>query len=108
MTNENQLALAQALAASGHVNEAENYFLNLWQSRPGDGLINLQLARLERSRGREQQATEYYRAAVFGTWDGDALTRRRDTRPGAGEVPGGTRATAGSRGGAVGGGREQS
>ena len=76
----NQLALAEALAASGHVDEAENYFLNLWQSRPGDGSINLQLARLERTRGRAQQATEYYRAAVFGTWAGDAPAKRRDTR----------------------------
>ncbi|SEC64441.1 tetratricopeptide repeat protein [Terriglobus roseus] len=77
---ENQLALADALAAGGHVNEAETYFLNLWQSRPGDGPINLQLARLERSRGRALQAIDYYRAAVFGTWAGDAPARRRDTR----------------------------
>lgn len=77
---ENQLALAEALAASGHADEAENYFLNLWQSRPGDGPINLQLARLERARGRTLQATDYYRAAVFGTWAGDAPARRRDTR----------------------------
>ncbi|AFL88096.1 hypothetical protein Terro_1803 [Terriglobus roseus DSM 18391] len=77
---ENQLALAEALAAGGHVDEAENYYLNLWQSRPGDGPINLQLARLERTRGRDQQAIDYYRAAVFGTWAGDAPARRRDTR----------------------------
>lgn len=77
---ENQLALADALAAGGHVNEAENYFLNLWQSRPGDGPLNLQLARLERSRGRATEATDYYRAAVFGTWAGDAPAKRRDTR----------------------------
>jgi tetratricopeptide (TPR) repeat protein len=77
---ENQLALADALAAGGHVDEAENYFLNLWQSRPGDGPINLQLARLERSRGRALQAIDYYRAAVFGTWAGDAPAKRRDTR----------------------------
>ena len=76
----NQLALAQALAASGHANEAETYYLNLWQAQPGDGLINLQLARLERARGEVQTAVNYYRAAVFGTWGGDALTRRRDIR----------------------------
>ena len=77
---DNELALAQALAASGHINEAENYFLNLWQARPGDGPINLQLARLERSKGDARTAIDYYQAAVFGTWAGDALTRRRDTR----------------------------
>ncbi len=77
---DNQLALAQALAASGHTNEAENYFLTLWDSAPGDGLINLQLARLERSRGDASAAINYYRAAVFGTWEGDAPVRRRDIR----------------------------
>jgi tetratricopeptide (TPR) repeat protein len=77
---ENQLTLAAALAAGGHTNEAENYFLNLLQARPGDGPINLQLARLERSRGRGEEAVDYYRAAVFGTWLGDAPVRRRDTR----------------------------
>ena len=77
---DNQLLLAQALAASGHTTEAENYFLNLWQAQPGDGPINLQLARLERARGNAQDAINYYRAAVFGTWAGDAPARRRDTR----------------------------
>jgi tetratricopeptide (TPR) repeat protein len=78
---ENELALAEALAANGRTNEAENYFLNLWQASPGDGPINLQLARLERTRGKDAQKTiEYYRAAVFGTWPGDAPVRRRDTR----------------------------
>jgi tetratricopeptide (TPR) repeat protein len=77
---DNQLDLASALAASGHTTEAEAYFLNLWQARPGDGPINLQLARLERSRGNATAAINYYRAAVFGTWSGDAPVRRRDTR----------------------------
>jgi tetratricopeptide (TPR) repeat protein len=77
---ENQLALARALAASGRVYEAENYFLNLWQSQPGDGGINLELARLARQQGRSFNAIEYYRAAVFGTWGGDGPVRRRDVR----------------------------
>jgi tetratricopeptide (TPR) repeat protein len=77
---ENQLALAQALAASGHTAEAENYFVNLWQGAPGDGPINLQLARLERTQNEPLKAIDYYRAAVFGTWSGDGPARRRDTR----------------------------
>jgi len=77
---ENQLALARALEANGHTAEAETYFLNLWQAQPGDGPINLQLARLERSRGKAEAAINYYRAAVFGVWSGDAPVRRRDTR----------------------------
>lgn len=77
---ENQLALARALAASGRVIEAENYFLNLWQTQPGDGGINLELARLVRQQGRPFDAIQYYRAAVFGTWNGDGPARRRDIR----------------------------
>ena len=63
-----------------NLNEAENYFLTLWDTEPGNGSINLQLARLERSRGDASAAINYYRAAVFGTWDGDAPMRRRDAR----------------------------
>jgi tetratricopeptide (TPR) repeat protein len=77
---ENQLSLAEALAAGGRNTEAENYFLNLWQASPGDGGINLQLARLERKQGHAEKATEYYHAAVFGTWPGDAPVQRRNTR----------------------------
>jgi Flp pilus assembly protein TadD len=76
-----QLLLAQALAASPqHIDEATNYFLNLWEQTPGDGFINLQLARLARRRGDTQNATNYYRAAIFGSWEGDGPARRRDVR----------------------------
>lgn len=77
---ENQLALARALAADGRMDEAENYFLNLWQAQPGDGNINLDLARLKRQQNKPLDAIEYYRAAIFGTWPGDAPARRRDIR----------------------------
>jgi len=62
------------------VDEAENYFVNLWQSQPGDGGINLELARLARQQGRTFNAIEYYRAAIFGNWSGDGPARRRDIR----------------------------
>ena len=75
-----QLLLAQALAEAGHTEEATNYFLNLWEARPGDGFINLQLARLSRTRGEAKQAVEYYRASIFGSWEGDAISRRRQVR----------------------------
>ena len=54
----NQLLLAQALAKAGHTEEATNYFLNLWDARPGDGFINLQLARLARQKGDYREATD--------------------------------------------------
>ncbi len=75
-----QLMLAQALAAAGHTDEANNYFLSLWDSRPGDGLINLQLARLARRRGDVGEAIDYYRASIFGSWEGDGVVRRRAVR----------------------------
>ncbi len=75
-----QLLLAQALARAGHTEEAANYFLNLWDVRPGDGFINLQLARLARQKGERKDAVEYYRASVFGSWEGDGVIRRRAVR----------------------------
>lgn len=76
----NQLMLAQALSAAGHTEQATNYFLNLWETEPGNGVINLQLARLERRRHDKEAAIHYYRAAIYGTWDGDGVVHRRDVR----------------------------
>jgi Flp pilus assembly protein TadD len=75
-----QLMLAQALAQAGHIEEANNYFLNLWDARPGDGFINLQLARLARLQHDDAEATNYYRASTFGSWEGDGVLRRREVR----------------------------
>lgn len=75
-----QLLLAQALAKAGHIEEADNYFLTLRESRPGDGFINLQLARLARKQGDAPQAIDFYRASIFGDWPGDGAQRRREVR----------------------------
>jgi len=75
-----ELMLAQALGDSGHTEEATNYFLNLWEERPGDGGINLQLARLERCKNEKQEAINHYRAAIYGSWEGDGVVHRRDVR----------------------------
>lgn len=77
-----QLLLAEALAQAGptHREEAINYFVNLWDTQPGDGMINLQLARLARAKGDARSAVDYYRAAIFGMWSGDGVQRRRDVR----------------------------
>src|SRR5580698_2352419 len=39
-----ELLLAQALGDAGHLDESYNYFLGLWETEPGNGLINLSLA----------------------------------------------------------------
>jgi tetratricopeptide (TPR) repeat protein len=75
-----QLRLAQALADAGHLDEADNYFLNLWDATPGDGFINLELARLARRKGEPSDADNYYRASVYGSWEGDGVVRRRAVR----------------------------
>lgn len=77
---EDELLLAQALGDAGHLDESTNYFLNLWESQPGDGFINLQLARLARRKQEKQTAIDYYRASIFGSWNGDGVVRRREVR----------------------------
>jgi tetratricopeptide (TPR) repeat protein len=57
-----------------------NYFLSLWDTQPGDGFTNLELARLSRTKGLAQQSVNYYHAAIFGDWRGDGTARRRDVR----------------------------
>jgi tetratricopeptide (TPR) repeat protein len=75
-----ELLLAEALSDAGQADQATNYFLNLWESQPGDGFINLELARLARGKKDTQRAVTYYRASIFGDWRGDGPTRRRSIR----------------------------
>jgi tetratricopeptide (TPR) repeat protein len=75
-----EMLLAEALAESGKTDQAMNYFLNLWDTQPGDGFINLELARLSRKKGLSQPAVNYYHASIFGDWRGDGTARRRDVR----------------------------
>jgi tetratricopeptide (TPR) repeat protein len=75
-----ELLLAQALGDAGHTEESYNYFLGLWETQPGDGLINLRLAHLAAAKKDMQAAINYYRAAIYGTWEGDGAVRRREVR----------------------------
>jgi tetratricopeptide (TPR) repeat protein len=75
-----ELLLAQALGDAGHLDESYNYFLGLWETTPGDGFINLCLARLSAQKNDTQGAIHYYRASIYGTWEGDGIERRRDVR----------------------------
>lgn len=75
-----QIELAMALAAAGKTQEAQTYFNTLLEAAPGNGMINLQLARLAIRQGHVQEAIDSYQSAVDGTWNGDAFTRRRDIR----------------------------
>lgn len=75
-----EMLLAQALGEAGHTEESYNYFLSLWETQPGDGFINLSLARLAGKKNDTQAAINYYHAAIYGTWEGDGTARRREVR----------------------------
>lgn len=79
-TRSYQLLLAQALEAAGHTDEATNYFMSLWTTQPGDGFINLELARLSVRKNQPKDAVKYYRASIYGTWEGNGVVRRREVR----------------------------
>jgi len=75
-----ELLLAEALEAAGHTEEAFNYFSGLWETEPGSGFINLQLARISAGKRDPQAAINFYRASIYGTWEGDGVVRRREVR----------------------------
>ena len=75
-----QLHLAQALAAANHLDEAESYFANLLAESPGNGEINLQLARIAVRKGQRVEAMRYYQSAIYGVWESDPLARRWNVR----------------------------
>ena len=74
------ISLATALAAAGHTQEAEAYFKSLLEAEPGNGFINLQLARLAVKQGKAADALEDYQRALDGTWHGDGYKRRLSVR----------------------------
>ena len=74
-----EMALARALAAAGRTDEAFAYYSTLREAKPGDGLLNLQLARLAVQKKNSAEAIAYYRAALNGDWQARAA-RYADTR----------------------------
>jgi tetratricopeptide (TPR) repeat protein len=75
-----EVELADALAQAGRLQEATSYFNTLWEKEPGNGNINLQLARLAARQGQRAVALERYQAAIYGVWEGDGAVRRRQVR----------------------------
>jgi tetratricopeptide (TPR) repeat protein len=75
-----ELHLAEALADSGHVEEARSYFLSLAEKQPGAAPVNLELARLAARQNNVSDAARYYNAAIFGVWEGDPASQRRAAR----------------------------
>jgi tetratricopeptide (TPR) repeat protein len=75
-----RLRLAQALIASSRTGEARAYLLNLWELEPGDGTVNLELARLAAGHGDVGEAARYYHNAIFGVWQENPEERRQQVR----------------------------
>jgi Tfp pilus assembly protein PilF len=75
-----ELLLAQALGEAGHLEESYTYFLGLSDTEPGNGFINLELARLAARRNDSVAAVNFYSAAINGTWQGDGVDRRAEVR----------------------------
>lgn len=65
------LALANALAAAGHTEDARQALLRLRESSPENAEINLNLARLAAKRGDVADALRYYHNALYGLWTGN-------------------------------------
>ena len=63
-----RLELAIALVQADRYSEAQSHLRSLWEERPGDSTVNLQLARLAIHRGDLNQAERYYEGAIYGVW----------------------------------------
>jgi predicted Zn-dependent protease len=72
-----ELQLAHALAAAGHLPEARAYLLGLWEKEPGNGTVNLELARLAAHSSSASEAVQYYHDAIYGQWDNNPAEHRR-------------------------------
>jgi tetratricopeptide (TPR) repeat protein len=75
-----RLKLALALMRSGQLEEARVHLTSLWEQRPGDGTVNLQLARVMARLGDAQEAVRYYHGAIYGVWDTHPLQNREAVR----------------------------
>lgn len=79
-SRDTEIDLATALAQAGRTQEAFAYFNTLRETAPGDGLINLQLARLAARQGNQALAVRRYQSALDGTWQSRGYERRRAVR----------------------------
>jgi tetratricopeptide (TPR) repeat protein len=78
-----EVMLAQALYELNtprSLQEAAVYLNALWEREPGNGRINLLLARVLARQGAVQAALDHYHAAVYGVWDGNGAVEGRRAR----------------------------
>jgi Tfp pilus assembly protein PilF len=76
-----RLALVRALARKSNVQEVRLTLLQLRESAPEDGEINLDLARFAARESDVGAAVRYYHSALYGIWPSREMdSRRRDVR----------------------------
>lgn len=75
-----RLRLAQALVAANRTDEARSHLLTLWRDEPGNGTVNLELARLAVKDNNTPDAIRYFHNAIFGVWNSNPEAQRRQTR----------------------------
>jgi tetratricopeptide (TPR) repeat protein len=75
-----QLNLAEALIGLKRTGEAYSYLVNLWDRQPEDGLVNLELARIEAQKGDTEEAQRYYHDAIYSAWPSDQESKRLEAR----------------------------
>ena len=63
-----RLQLASALVQAERYEEAQSHLRSLWEERPADSTVNLQLARLAARSGNLDQSERYYEGAIYGVW----------------------------------------
>lgn len=73
-------SLAEALLNAKQYTQAEGYFLSLLESQPADGRANHELARVEASTGKIEDAVRYYQSAIYGVWRTNAAEHRLEAR----------------------------
>jgi len=71
------LALANALAAGNHDEEARQTLLRLREADPEEAEINSQLARIAAKHIEVDDAVGYYRNALYGRWAGTQVDERK-------------------------------
>lgn len=75
-----QLNLAEALVGEHRPDEAYAYLVNLWQREPENGLVNLELARIQATRGHSESALRYYHNAIYAIWQGNQEAQSQSAR----------------------------
>lgn len=77
---EYRLRLAEALAEQRQTRQAQAHLLALWEEEPGNGTVNLELARLAARSNEVADAQRFYHGAIYGIWQDDPARRRREAR----------------------------